>query len=126
MNTLTIFATQISISLFISGLSLWILSRPLINVLDDLCATKRQAKFWQTYTRLMLSISPLLLVLVVSGLVHSSNIVTHMKVSLVAGLAGLLIGLLIVGRCIFMPASRQCDAVSVSSPDMPENAQESI
>ena len=68
MNTLTIFATQIGINLLISGLSLWVLSRPLINVLDDLCPTKRQAEFWQTYTRLMLSISPLLLCLLSAAL----------------------------------------------------------
>lgn len=115
MNALTIFASEITISLMLSGLSLWMLSGPLNNVLDDLCPTRRQAEFWQTYTRLMLSISPLLLVLVVSSFIHGSNIVTHMKASLVAGLLGLLIGLLIVGRRIFMPAARQCDATPLSA-----------
>jgi len=113
MNALMIFASEITISLVLSGLSLWVLSKPLNNVLDDLCPTRRQAEFWQTYTRLMLSISPLLLVLVVSSVIHSNNIVTHIKASLVAGLLSLLIGLLIVGRRIFMPVTRQCDATTL-------------
>lgn len=116
MNALTIFASEVTISLMLSGLSLWVLSKPLNNVLDDLCPTQRQAEFWQTYTRLMLSISPLLLVLVVSSFIHGNNIVIHMKASLLAGLLGLLIGLLFVGRRIFMPAARQCDSAPLSTP----------
>ena len=104
------FISEIMISMALSALSLWVLSKPLINVLTDLCPTQKQAEFWLAYTRLMLSISPLLLVLVVDGFVDSNDMLTHIRISLMAGLTGLLIGMIIVGQRILAPASQQCDA----------------
>lgn len=109
MSTIYLFISEIFISLLLSAISLWVLSKPLINILSDLCPTQKQAEFWLAYTRLMLSISPLLLVLVVDGFVSSQDALTHVKISLMAGLAGLLIGMIIVGRRVFAPVSQQCE-----------------
>lgn len=107
MNTLLLFATEITISLGFSAVVLVAMSRPLKNVLQDLCPTKRQADFWLSYTRIMLLLTPLLLVLVVDGLNASGDVLNNVRVTLIATLAGLLLGLMIVGKRIFLPASRQ-------------------
>jgi hypothetical protein len=106
MNGLTIFFTEISISLVLSLLTLLVLSKPLINILEDLCPTQKQAAFWLVYTRVMLFISPLLLVLIVSVMAKSNNEIESIKISLIAALAGLLLGMLIVGKKIFEPAKK--------------------
>jgi phosphate/sulfate permease len=54
----------------------------------------------------MLFISPLLLVLIVSVMTKTHNDIESIKVSLIAALAGLLLGMLIVGKKIFEPASK--------------------
>lgn len=109
MSTINLFIAEIIISLTLSAATLLVLSGPLINVLSDLCPTKKQAEFWLAYTRMMLSISPLLLVLVVDGFVSSEDTLAHVRVSLMAALAGLLFGMIIVGKRIFAPAAQQCD-----------------
>jgi hypothetical protein len=108
MNTFTLFSLEIFISLSMSFITLWILSKPLVNVLEDLCPTKTQADFWLAYTRIMLLISPLLLVLMVSLNSRHINDINSIKFSLVSSLAGLLLGMLIVGKKIFEPASKTC------------------
>lgn len=109
MSTISLFITEIIISLTLSAATLLVLSKPLINVLNDLCPTKKQAEFWQAYTRMMLSISPLLLVLIVDGFISNEDALAHVKVSLMAALAGLLLGMIIVGKRIFAPATQQCE-----------------
>ena len=58
------------------------------------------------YTRMMLFISPLLLVLIVSVMARTNSDIESIKVSLIAALAGLLLGMLIVGKKIFEPAKK--------------------
>ncbi len=111
MNTLTIFSIEILISLSLSLITLWLLAKPLVDVLEDLCPTKKQANFWLAYTRIMLLISPLLLVLMVSlNSRHHANVET-IKISLVSTLTGLLLGMIIVGNKIFEPAKNTCDSI---------------
>ena len=109
MEIVYLFISEVLISLLLSALSLWVLSKPLINVLNDLCPTQKQAEFWLAYTRLMLSISPLLLVLVVDSFVSNEDVFAHIRISLMSGLAGLLIGMIIVGNRVFVPVSQQCE-----------------
>ena len=98
MSTVLIFAIEIIISLCLSMVTLWLLAKPLVNILEDLCPTKKQADFWLAYTRIMLLISPLLLVLVVSMVKSGDNSIETIKISLVSALAGLLLGMVIVGK----------------------------
>ncbi len=109
METIYLFISEVFISLVLSALSLWVLSKPLMNILTDLCPTQKQADFWQAYTRIMLSMSPLLLVLLVDTFIPSNDLLEHIRISLMAGLTGLLIGMIIVGKRIFVPASQLCD-----------------
>ncbi len=115
MNTLTLFSLEIFISLSMSFIVLWILAKPLVNVLEDLCPTKTQADFWLAYTRIMLLISPLLLVLMVSLNSRHTSDISSIKFSLVSALAGLLLGMLIVGKKIFEPASKTCTVADMSA-----------
>ncbi|HFC30562.1 MAG TPA: hypothetical protein ENJ44_05920 [Oceanospirillales bacterium] len=78
------------------------------KLLEDLCPTKKQAAFWLAYTRIMLLIPPLLLVLAVSILNNTSNNIDTIKISLGSALAGLLLGMIIVGKKIFEPVNKQC------------------
>ncbi|MCK5726952.1 MAG: hypothetical protein KAH22_09030 [Thiotrichaceae bacterium] len=109
METVYLFITEILIGLTLSGISLLILSKPLVNILDDLCPTRKQAEFWLAYTRIMLCISPLLLILIIEGFVKSDDLLVHVRVALLAGLGGLLLGMLIVGQRVYIPVSQRCD-----------------
>ncbi len=109
MNTLLLFTGEIAISLSLSTLVLIAVSRSLKNALQDLCPTKRQADFWLSYTRIMLLLTPLLLVLVVDSLNASVDVLSNVRVTLIATLTGLLLGLMIVGKRIFAPVLREHD-----------------
>ncbi len=111
MNSLLLFVSEISISLILSLITLMIISRPLVNILEDLCPTQKQATFWLAYTRVMLFISPLLLVLMVSIMSELKNNIDNIKISLLSALAGLLLGMLIIGKKIFEPTQKlnDCD-----------------
>jgi len=104
MSGLTLFAIEISISLVLSIIVLMVLSKPLVNILEDLCPTKKQAAFWLVYTRVMLFLSPLLLVLFTSIMSKPNNDIDSIKISLIAALSGLVLGTLIVGKKIFNPS----------------------
>jgi membrane-associated HD superfamily phosphohydrolase len=110
--TTSLFIAEIIISLTLTIATLMVLTRPLINVLKELCPTQKQAEFWLAYTRIMLAISPLLLVLIVDGFVSSSDLMVNIRVAIFAALAGLFLGMIIVGKRIFAPATQQCEAKS--------------
>lgn len=106
MNTLTIFIIEIFISFIISGTTLWALNNPLKNVLEDLCPTKIRAEFWAAYTRIMLCVAPLLLVVLFSNtskyvLMSPNAAIAVIKSTMIAALAGLLFGLIMIGRKVF-------------------------
>ena len=109
MQTAIFLVSNTLISLFITGASLWVLSKPLINILSDLCPTQTQADFWLSYTRIMLFISPLFMVLVFDGFVSSDSAIEHARVSIVSGLSGLLVAMIIIGRRILTPTSQQSE-----------------
>ncbi len=113
MNALTVFIIEIIISLSMSVVTLWVLNKPLKNILLDLCPTQTQADFWVAYTRIMLSAAPLLLVLMFTNtskhiLMNPNAAILVVKSSIIAALIGLLFGLLIVGRKVFTPVSTGC------------------
>lgn len=109
MDTTLFFITEVIISLTLSIATLMVLTKPLVNVLAELCPTQKQAEFWLAYTRIMLSISPLLLVLLVDGLVSSDDMMVNVRIAIFAALAGLFLGMIIVGKRIFVPASKECE-----------------
>ncbi len=85
-------------SITASLLVLHALSCPLMNVLSRLCPDESTATFWLSYTRIMLLIAPLLLVLTVNMFAHFSDPLDTWRFSLITILAGILIGLYMLGE----------------------------
>lgn len=85
------------ISLCTSLLVLRALSSPLRNLLSQLCPSEHAAAFWLSYTRVMLTIAPLLLTLLVSLFTTGVATLNSLHLVLIATLAGLLLGLRNIG-----------------------------
>ncbi len=86
--------TSITVSLTV----LYVLSRPLMNILSRICPDEHAAAFWLSYTKVMLLIAPLLLVLTVDMFAHFSDPMDTWRFSLIMALGGILIGLYMVGE----------------------------
>ncbi|QTR50988.1 hypothetical protein [Candidatus Thiothrix anitrata] len=106
MDTIALFTLEILISLSLSITVLFVISRPLLNALRDLCVSEKQADFWLSYTRTMLLLAPLLLVLVIDGMYVYTDALDSIRVTLIAALTGILLGLIIVGKRVFAPVAR--------------------
>lgn len=105
MDSLVLFIAEIVLSAAMSIVVLAILSTPLRNVLTDLCLTAKQADFWVAYTRIMLFMSPLMLVLMVDGMTQvQNNLIDNIQRALASALAGLILGMIIVGYRILSPS----------------------
>lgn len=98
MNPFVLLFAEFLISVAASLAVLHVLSRPLINVLNRVCPDEPSAVFWLSYTKVMLMISPLLLVLMVDMFTHFSNPMDTLRLALMAALGGLLIGLHSIGK----------------------------
>ncbi|MDD4911049.1 MAG: hypothetical protein PHP57_02030 [Sideroxydans sp.] len=86
--------TSISVSFAV----LYVLSRPLMNVLSRICPDEHAAAFWLSYTKVMLLIAPLLLVLTMDLFAHFSNPLDSWRFALIVALGGILVGLYTVGE----------------------------
>lgn len=86
--------TSIAVSLAV----LYVLSRPLMNTLARICPDEQAAAFWLGYTKVMLMIAPLLLVLMLDLFTHFSDPIDTLRLALIAALAGLLVGLHTIGK----------------------------
>ncbi|QDF95107.1 hypothetical protein CJ010_00330 [Azoarcus sp. DD4] len=98
MDASAFLPTKLVVSIAISTLVLIVLSRPLIDVLRQLCPDAPAAAFWLSYTRLMLTIAPLLLVLLSDMFDRLADPVASLRLTLLASLGGLLVGLYTVGK----------------------------
>lgn len=106
MNELTLLLVESIISVVTSITIMLLISQPLKAALLDLCPTEKQANFWLAYTRTMLLISPLLLVLFINS-THKGDTFSDLRSAFIAALTGLLIGLIIIGRKMYIPVDRQ-------------------
>ena len=106
MSELAILLLEITISVIASITVIMLISGTLKEALSDLCPTDKQARFWLAYTRTMLLISPILLALFINSL-HEGDVFSSFRTSLIASLAGLLVGLIIIGRKMYIPVDRQ-------------------
>lgn len=86
--------TSIAVSLAV----LYVLSGPLVNVLGRMCPDEQAAVFWLRYTKVMLVIAPLLLVLMVDMVSPFRDPMDNLHLALIAILGGLLIGLHLIGK----------------------------
>ncbi len=98
MNNYLLLFAEFFVSIAASLAALYVLSRPLINVLDRICPDEQAATFWQSYIKVMLVIAPLLLVLIVDLFSSLSNPLDSLRLTLIAALSGLLTGLYSIGK----------------------------
>jgi len=100
MNAYVLLATESLICVAVSLAVLHAMSRPLMNVLTRICPDEQAASFWLSYTRVMMLLAPLLLVLSVDLFTHFANPMDTLRLALIAALGGLLVGLHAVGKRI--------------------------
>ncbi len=98
MNVYLILFFESVLSIAVSLSVLYVLSTPLVNVLCKICPDDQAAIFWLSYTRVMLIIAPLFLVLTVDMFTQLSDPVDSLRLTLMAVLCGLLISLYSVGK----------------------------
>lgn len=98
MNEIYLFIIEIFIGLSITACVIFILSKPLKNVLIDICGTEVRAKFWVMYTNLMLVITPLL-TSIIFGKLHrvAEASFSFYKTAFGSVLFGVFISLVIIG-----------------------------
>ena len=108
---------EITTSLGISIVILLLLRPVLGGFLCELCRGETRAAFWNTFTRLMLLISPLLVVLQFSNSksVYPVTFAMELRDLLLHSLLGQFIGLLIVGK-ILLNFSRRAQEADFSHP----------
>jgi hypothetical protein len=85
---------SIGVSLAVIG----VLSPSLKNVLHRICSDEQSALFWVKYTKVMLVVAPLLLVLIVDSLARSQDPIVGLRMALMAALTGILLGLHLLGK----------------------------
>jgi len=106
MNATTLLFTEIAISLATSLIVLYLVSGSLKAALLDLCPNQAQAGFWLSYARVMLLIAPLLLVLLIDGVAEGDTL-AELRTAFIAALAGMLLGLINLGKKMYIPVERQ-------------------
>jgi len=102
MSDINLLLIETIISMIASITIMLLISQPLKAALIDLCPTEKQANFWLAYTRTMLLIAPLLLVLFINS-THKGDTFSDLRSAFIAALTGLLIGLIIMGRKMYIP-----------------------
>lgn len=100
MNIYLLLFSKLLVSLVMSVIVLSVLSRPLVAILGRICPEEEGAIFWGSYTKVMLVIAPFLLVLVIDFFSHFANPLDSFRLTLISALAGLLIGLHVIGKRI--------------------------
>ena len=98
MNSYLLLLAESTLSVAISLLVLAVLARPLVDVLSRICPDERAALFWVKYTKVMLVIAPLLLVLCVDFLARDQDPMNVLRMAMMAALAGVLLGLQLLGK----------------------------
>lgn len=98
MSSSLLFLAEIFTGLCISLLVIAILRKPLALLLEDICGTPERARFWVTYTNLMLVITPL----IANGLfginADSAELnIAWCRTTANCSLIGVFVGLLMVG-----------------------------
>lgn len=111
MNTYLLLLLELLISIGASLIVLRILASPLIKTLGRICPDEESAGFWLGYTKVMLVIAPLILVLLMDLFSRYSTPLDSLRMALIAALAGLLAGLHLIGsrlgRFIVVPEHKE-------------------
>jgi ABC-type proline/glycine betaine transport system permease subunit len=98
MTNYLLLLAESTLSVTVSFIVMYVLSQPLKNVLHRICPDELAALFWVKYTKVMLVIAPLLLVLIVDMLARYQDPIECLRMALIAALTGVLIGLHLLGK----------------------------
>lgn len=98
MNAYLFLLLEMLISIVASLVVLRALTTPLLRTLVHICPDEQSASFWLSYTRVMLVIAPLMLVLFVDTLSLYGNPLDSLRLTVLAALGGLLVGMHILGK----------------------------
>lgn len=98
---------EMLISIAASMVVLRVLTTPLLRTLEHICPDEQSASFWLIYTRVMLVIAPLILVLVMDAFSRHGDPLDSLRMTVLAALGGLLVGMHLLGRRLgrFIPPS---------------------
>ncbi len=120
-SNILILITEIALSLSISALVIYLLQPVLQALLQEICHGKTRALFWSTFTRLMMLISPLLVVLLYSHSLSGDLIVIAkiLRDTLLHILFGQFSGLLIVGFVLLRFSATDSDRNEQPLPYIP-------
>ena len=98
MNAYLLLPLEMLISIAASMVVLRALTTPLLRTLERICPDEQSASFWLIYTRVMLVIAPLILVLLMDTFSRYSDPLDSLRMTLLAALGGLLVGMHLLGR----------------------------
>jgi len=98
MSSYLLLFIEILITITSSIAVLYVLSVPLKNVLNRICPDEQAAVFWSCYTKIMLIVAPLVLVLIVDMFQHFSNPLDNLRLTMIAALSGMLMAVHAVGK----------------------------
>lgn len=106
METTFTLLSAIALSLLASAAVLYFLSAPLHALLCRLCPEQAAANFWLAYTRIMLTLAPLLMVVLASLFSTPTGLADVLRMALLAIISGLLLALGRIGQRLghFVPA----------------------
>ena len=98
MDAYLLLSLEMLVSVAASMIVLRILAAPLSRTLEHICPDEQSASFWLSYTRVMLVIAPLILVLIVDSFSRYSAAPESLRMTVLATLTGLLLGMYLLGK----------------------------
>lgn len=107
MNAILLLLAQAGLSVAASALVIWTMANPLKGVIQQLCPSPASTDFWVQYTRVMLTLAPLALVLLVNLWVPEQNAFKALRYALLVIVLGLLWGTYLVGRRLMLAVQQQ-------------------
>ncbi len=103
MSALFLMLLHVLAALMISAIVLWYLRPALNKTIDAMCTKQEDTNFWQRYTVLMMTMTPIILMLMFSDGRSFMNYhdADELRVNLLLILLGQFLGLVIVGRTLW-------------------------
>jgi hypothetical protein len=116
MSGIALFAAEVLATVMLSWFIMSRLQGMLRQIGSQLCERGAgSAEFWVIYTQLMMFIAPLILVAVVSQAGAELSPVAHLRLSLLVVLSGQFLGLVLVGRTVWVSLTAPARAAAAPS-----------
>ena len=123
MDSVTVFLSQIAVSIAVSLLILSRLQSLLRRIGAEVCEQGGgSTEFWVAYTQLMMVIAPLLLIAIFSHAGRTLSPVEQLQSSLAVVLSGQVAGLVLVGRAVWKSIVRPAPQAPAPREPIPMGA----